>query len=105
MDRRIEELRHAAPAYINGICTDPSFTVQIMQDPISSNFKLLQFEIYDGTSDLVDHLEVFKTMMPLHGTLDAILSWAFSSTLKGATRNWYSDLRLDMIYSFNQMSH
>ena len=87
MNRWIEELRHAPTAYGEDICTDPPFSQMIMQEPIPSNFKLPQFESYDGTSNLVDHLEAFRTMMLLHGALDAILCRAFSSILKGAARN------------------
>ena len=87
MNRRIEELRHAPPAYGEDICTDPPFSQMIMQEPIPPNFKLPQFESYDGTSDSIDHLEAFWIMMLLHGTPDAILCRAFPSTLKGAARN------------------
>ena len=73
MNRQIEELRHAPPTYGENICADPLFSQKIMQEPISSNFKLPQFESYDGTSDLVDHLEAFRTMMLLHEAPDAIL--------------------------------
>ena len=77
----------------------------IMQEPIPPNFKLPQFESYDRTSDPVDHLEAFRTMMLLHDAPDAILCRAFPSTLKGTARNWYSTLKLGTIYSFDQMSH
>ena len=87
MNRRIEELRHAPPAYGEDICTDPSFSQMIMQESIPPNFKLPQFESYDGTSDPVDYLEAFRIMMLLHGTPDAILCRAFLSTLKGVARN------------------
>ena len=77
----------------------------IMQEPIPPNFKLPQFESYDGTSDPVDHLEAFRMMMLLHGAPDAILCRAFPSTLKEAARNRYSTLKLGTIFSFDQMSH
>ena len=105
MNRRIEKLHHAPPAYGEDICTDPSFSQMIMQEPIPPNFKLSQFESYDGTSDPVDHLEAFQTMMLLHGAPDAILCRAFPSTFKEAARNWYSTLKSGTIFSFNQMSH
>ena len=73
MNWRIEELRHALPTYGEDICTDLSFSQMIMQEPIPPNFKLPQFESYDGTSDPVDHLEAFRMMMLLHGVPDAIL--------------------------------
>ena len=87
MNRRIEELCCALTTYSEDIYTDPPFSQMIMQEPIPPNFKLPQFESYDGTSDLVDHLEAFRIMMLLHGTPDAILCRAFPSILKGAARN------------------
>ena len=81
MNRQIEELRNAPTAYGEDICTDPPFSQMIMQEPIPPNFKLPQFESYDGTLDPVDHLEAFRTMMLLHGVPDAILCRAFPSTL------------------------
>ena len=87
MNRRIEELRHAPLTYGEDIYTDLPFSQRIMQESIPSNFKLPQFESHDWTSDLVDHLEAFQTMMLLHGASDVILCRAFLSTLKGAARN------------------
>ena len=101
MNRWIEELHRAPTAYGEDICTDPPSSQMIMQEPILPNFKLPQFESYDGTSDPVDHLEAFQTMMLLHGVLDAILCRAFPSTLKGAARNWYSTLKSGTIFSFD----
>ena len=83
MNRRIEGLCHAPTAYGEDIYTVPPFSQMIMQKPIPSNFKLPQFESYDETSDPIDHLEAFRTMMLLYGTSDAILCRAFPSTLKG----------------------
>ena len=105
INRWIEELRHAPTAYGEDICTDPPFSQMIMQEPIPSNFKLPQFDSYDRTLDLVDHLEAFPTMMLLHGVPDAILCQAFPSTLKGVARNWYSTLKPGTISSSDQMSH
>ena len=105
MNQQIEELCHAPPAYGEGICTNPPFSQKIMQELTPPNFKLSKFESYDGTSDPVDHLEAFRTMMLLHGAPDAILCQAFLSTLTGAARNWYLTLKLGTIFSFDLMSH
>ena len=101
MNRWIEELRRAPTAYGEDICADPPFSQMIMQEPIPPNFKLPQFKSYDGTSDLIDHLEAFQTMMLLHGASDAILCRAFPSTLKGAAKNWYLALKSGTIFSFD----
>ena len=105
MNRWIKELRHAPPTYGEDICTDPPFSQMIMQELIPPNFKLPQFESYNGTLDPIDHLKAFQTMMLLHGAPDAILCRAFPFTLKGVARNWYSTLKPGTIFSFDQMSH
>ncbi|OMP05634.1 Retrotransposon gag protein [Corchorus olitorius] len=56
-------------------------------------FKLPIMETYDGTSDPIDHLEMFKTNMSIHGANDAIMCKAFPATLKKAARSWYSTLK------------
>ena len=102
MNRRIEELR--PPSRGDDVCADPPFSQKIMQEPVPPTFELPQLESYDGTSDPVDHLGAFRAMMLLHGASDAVLCRAFPSTLKGAARNWYSALKPNTIFSFDQMS-
>ena len=41
------------------------FTPRIVQEPLSLHFKLSQREIYDRTTDPVDHVEIFKIAMLL----------------------------------------
>ncbi|KAG1347441.1 hypothetical protein COCNU_06G012700 [Cocos nucifera] len=56
MNQRIEELRHTPSSHGNNICTDLPFSQRIIQEPIPPNFKLPQFESYDGITDPIDHL-------------------------------------------------
>ena len=104
MSRWIEELHHNPSSHSNDVCADLPFSQKIMQEPVPPNFKLPQFESYDGTTDPVDHLEAFRMTMLLHGAPDTILCRAFPSTLKGAVRNWYSMVKPSTILSFDQMS-
>ena len=41
MNKQIEELYNSTPVQNDGFCTDPPFTIQIMQKLVSLNFKLL----------------------------------------------------------------
>lgn len=42
---------------------DPPFTNEILGASIPCKFKMPTFKIYDGSSDLVDHVEVFEGLM------------------------------------------
>ncbi|XP_077217982.1 uncharacterized protein LOC143852482 [Tasmannia lanceolata] len=55
---------------------------------------------YDGTSDPVDHLETFRTLMLLHRASDGFLCRAFPTSLTGAARDWYSRLKPNSVDSF-----
>ncbi|XP_077228586.1 uncharacterized protein LOC143861570 [Tasmannia lanceolata] len=57
---------------------------------------------YDGTTDLVDHLETFRTMILLHGASDGFLCRAFPTTLMGVGRDWYSRLKPNSIDNFEE---
>ena len=43
-----------------------------------------QTELYDGTTDPLDHLESFKALMLLHGATDGVMCRAFLATLQKA---------------------
>ena len=65
---------------------------------------MLQLESYDGSIDPIGHLESFKVLMLLHGAIDRILCWDFSSTLWKAARYWYFSLKPNPIYTIEQLS-
>ncbi|GFZ01038.1 hypothetical protein Acr_14g0006730 [Actinidia rufa] len=63
--------------------TEPPFTERILRARVSSRFKLpTQFEIYEGKTDPMDHLDSYKSLMSLHSCSDEVMCKAFSSTLK-----------------------
>ena len=49
------------------------FTLEIMDEAISPRFKIPQTELYDGSTDPLDHLEAFEALMLLHGANDGTL--------------------------------
>ena len=63
----------------------PAFTSKIMEQVVPPQFKMPQIELYDGSSDPLDHLEAFKALMLLHGANDETLCRAFPATLRKAT--------------------
>ena len=60
-------------------------------------------ELYDDTTDPLDHLEVYKSCMRIQGAIDALLCIAFSATLKATAQTWYTHLEPGSIDSFIQL--
>ena len=63
-----------------------------------------QIESYDRAKDPLNHLESFKTLMHLQGVADKIMCRAFSTTLRGLTRIWFSRLTPNSISTFKDLS-
>ena len=84
--------------------TDSPFTASITSFPFPSKFRMPQVEAYDGSKDLLDHLESFKTLMHLQGVADEIMCRAFPTMLKGLVRVWFSRLMLNSISTFKELS-
>ena len=60
---------------------EPSLSHHIMSEDVLLKFRMPQAKLYDGTTDPLDHLESFKTLMLLHGATDGVLCCAFLVTL------------------------
>ncbi|GFZ08243.1 hypothetical protein Acr_20g0000510 [Actinidia rufa] len=85
--------------------TEPPFTERVMKVRVSSRFKLpSQLEVYEGKTDPMDHLDLYKNLMMLQGYLDEVMCKAFSATLKGTTRSWFRKLSPETIDSFGDLS-
>ena len=63
-----------------------------------------QVEAYNGSQDLPNHLESFKTLTHLEGVLDEIMCKAFATMLKGSTRVWFSKLAPNTVSTFKELS-
>ena len=84
--------------------TDSPFTASIISFPLLPKFHMSQVESYNGSKDLPDYLESFKTMMHLQGVADEIMCRAFPTTLKGSTKIWFSRLIPNSISTFKELS-
>ena len=80
--------------------TDSPFTMAVQECPVPSKFRLPQLEPFDGLKDPLDHLNTFKTTLDLQQPPDEILCHSFPTTLKGATREWFSKLPTSSIDNF-----
>ncbi|KAF5961348.1 hypothetical protein HYC85_002557 [Camellia sinensis] len=53
------------------------FVASIRDKPLSPKFKMPSIDSFDGTTDLVDHLETYRTLMILHAFPDEIMCRGF----------------------------
>ena len=84
---------------------DSPFITAVLECPVSSKFRLPQLEPFDGLKDPQDHLNTFKTMLGLQQPPDEILCRSFPTTLKGATREWFTKLPTSSVDNFKQLSN
>lgn len=81
-------------------CIDSPFIANIMDFPLPSKFKMPQLESFDGTKDLLDYLESFKTIMQLQGIPEEIMCRVFPMAFQGFARVWFNKLEAGSIGSF-----
>ena len=104
MGRQLEALKvKSSRPFERDFTTDPPFSARVMDEPIPMRFKMPQTELYDGTSDPLDHLESFKALILLHGANDGVMCRAFPATLRKSARLWFSGLHAESINSFEQL--
>ncbi|XP_077249060.1 uncharacterized protein LOC143888478 [Tasmannia lanceolata] len=81
MERKLEEMDHriglllkeGTPVGQQSFSSKPPFTKEVIDTSAPRRFKMPQPPQYDGTTDPIDHLETFKTLMLLHGASDGFL--------------------------------
>ena len=83
---------------------DSPFTTEVLNCSLPLKFCLPQLESYDSSKDPLDHIESFKILMLLQITPDEVLCRAFPTTLKGATRIWFTKIPSGTIADFEQLS-
>ncbi|XP_058191454.1 uncharacterized protein LOC131308534 [Rhododendron vialii] len=72
--------------------------------PLPRKFKMPQLETFNGSTDRLDHLETYKSLMHLQAILDEVMCRAFPVTLKGSARAWFNKLPPGSIRSFKELS-
>ena len=106
MDFMINTLRGQVSSDFNDLVhrIDSPFIASVTLFPLPPKFRMLQVESYDGSKDLLDHLESFKTLMHLQGMVDEIMCRAFPTTLKGPPRICFNRLTPNSISTFKELS-
>ncbi|XP_058189237.1 uncharacterized protein LOC131306824 [Rhododendron vialii] len=72
--------------------------------PLPRKFKMSQLETFNGSTDPLDHLETYKSLMHLQAVPDEVMCRAFPVTLKGSARSWFNKLQPGSIRSFKELS-
>ena len=83
---------------------DSPFTSAVNSFPLPYKFRMSYIDSYDKVKDLLDHLEIVKTLMHLQGVVDEIMCRAFLMTLKGAVRIWFNRLTPNSVNTFKELS-
>ncbi|KAK3008234.1 hypothetical protein RJ639_014840 [Escallonia herrerae] len=101
----IRSKEHRPEFYTNApVIVGRPFTKDIEFFPTPANFKMPQYDTYDGTRDPMEHLARFSSCMNLHLVLDQIMSRAFPVTLKGAAHAWFQHLAPRSISCWAQLA-
>lgn len=79
------------------------FVQAILDAPISQKSWLPTFDKYDGTTDSVDHVETYDSIVDFHAYSNAMKCRAFSITLQGRTRKWFRLLTSYSISTWKQL--
>ncbi|XP_022150035.1 uncharacterized protein LOC111018307 [Momordica charantia] len=77
---------------------------EIMKVKVPPKFKLPTVKQFDGTVDLVDHLDAYREWMDIYGVSEAVKCRVFSTTLSGSARVWFRQLKRGSISSFKSLA-
>ncbi|XP_022888990.1 uncharacterized protein LOC111404411 [Olea europaea var. sylvestris] len=86
-----------------GFTPNTPFTPEVLSYSLPDRFKYPRIKEYDGTTDLINHLNVYTDIMNLQVTPDAVMCKAFPQTLTNAARDWFSTLESNSITSFSDL--
>jgi hypothetical protein len=59
------------------------FTMKVLEMQLHPKFEVLQMDMYDGSKDPIDHIEIYTTHMLLQEMPEENMCQAFPTTLKG----------------------
>ncbi|XP_058223097.1 uncharacterized protein LOC131332815 [Rhododendron vialii] len=106
IDGLMKHIKAQTPAMVEELVqnTDSPFTSKVMGLPLPKKFKMPQLETFNGSTDPLDHLETYKSLMHLQAVPDEVMCRAFPVTLKGSARAWFNKLPLESIRSFKELS-
>ncbi|XP_022894052.1 uncharacterized protein LOC111408537 [Olea europaea var. sylvestris] len=88
----------------SGFIPNTPFTPEILTYPLPDRFKYPRIKEYDGTTDPINHLNVYTDVMNLQVAPDQVMCKAFPQTLTNAARDWFLTLEPNSIASFSDLA-
>ena len=88
---------------LNQISKSP-FTRKIEGAKLSRRFHQPTFTIYNGQTDLVEHVSQFNQRMAAHSKDEALRCKVFPSSLGLVAKRWFDGLRANSIDSFKELT-
>ena len=80
------------------------FTRGIEKAKLPRHFHQPTFTMYNGRTDLVEHVSQFKQKMAVHSQDEALLCRVFPSSLGLMPMRWFNGLRMNSISSFKKLT-
>ncbi|GKV09092.1 hypothetical protein SLEP1_g20639 [Rubroshorea leprosula] len=68
-------------------------------------YKEIELAEYDGTQDLVEHVQGYRMAMMVYGALNALLCKQFPTTFRKAAQAWFTTLPKKSIQTFDQFAN
>ena len=79
------------------------FSVEINNAPRCGKVKMPTMDFYNGTTDLEEHLGVYKAQLYVQDVDDAAYCRYFPANLKGVAQSWFNGLPLGTISCFQDL--
>ena len=88
---------------IDGDFDDVAITRKIEGEKLSRQFNQSTFTIYNGQTNLVEHMSHFNQKMAVHSKNEALICKVFLSSLGLVAMRWFDGLRTDSIDFFKEL--
>ena len=88
---------------LNQISKSP-FVRRIEKRKLPRRFTQLTFTMYNGRTDMVEHVSYFNQRMAIHSKNEALMCKVFPSSLRPVAMRWFDSLKEDFINSFKELT-
>jgi len=75
-----------------------------MESTLPPNWKNPSLELYNGSIDPDEHLDMYVTQVGLYNSNDAIFCWVFPTSLKDVALSWFTRLLSNSIDKFSTLA-
>ena len=97
-------LGHDAMSKVLDQFSKSPFTRHIKGATLPRRFQQPTFAIYNGNTDLVEHMSQFNQRMAVHSKNEALMCKVFPSNLGLAAMRWFNGLKENFVDSYKQLT-